>query len=156
MEKLPRKDCRRSETVLMVKNIPYSTKLKEIQSIFERYGALKRVEMSPFNTLALVEYESASQAKTAAKNLAYYKVNYIMPIYLEFAPEAVIHEGPIEQSESSDDEEQPVGEEDARFKTVFVKNLNFNTTEAQLEQAFNAAKLKGKLVSVKIVRRSDN
>ena len=28
----------------------------------------------------------------AAKNLAYYKVNYIMPIYLEFAPEGLIEE----------------------------------------------------------------
>ena len=27
------------------------------------------------------------QAQAAAKNLAYYKINYIMPIYLEFAPD---------------------------------------------------------------------
>lgn len=29
------------------------------------------------------------QAQAAAKNLAYYKVNYIMPIYLEFAPDVI-------------------------------------------------------------------
>ena len=28
----------------------------------------------------------------ALKNLAYYKVNYIQPIYLEFAPEGMIDE----------------------------------------------------------------
>jgi len=30
-------------------------------------------------------------AKAAAKNLAYHKVNYLMPIYLEFAPQ-VMHD----------------------------------------------------------------
>ena len=46
--------------------------------------------ISPFNTIAIVEFANAKNAKTAAKNLAYYKVNYIMPIYLEFAPEGII------------------------------------------------------------------
>lgn len=58
--------------------------------IFSRYGSITRSLVSPFNTLAIIEYENATQAKTAAKNLAYYKVNYIMPIYLEFAPEGLI------------------------------------------------------------------
>ena len=74
----------------MVKNIPYSTKEKELAEIFERYGSLTRLLVSPFNTIAIVEYENQNQAQTAAKYLAYYKINYIMPIYLEFAPEGFI------------------------------------------------------------------
>ena len=88
-EKINRKDCKRSRTTLLVKNIPYSTKEKDLREIFSRYGELKRLEISPFNTLAIVEYVSAMQAQAAAKNLAYYKVNYIMPIYLEFAPDVI-------------------------------------------------------------------
>jgi len=42
------------------------------------------------------------------------------------------------------------------MKTVFVKNLNFATTEQQLESLFTHANLKAKVLSVKIVRRSDN
>jgi len=44
--------------MLLVKNIPYSTKEKELQSIFERYGSIKKLEVSPFNTVAIVEYEN--------------------------------------------------------------------------------------------------
>ena len=87
-----RSKCRRSETTLLVKNIPYSTKEKEIREIFGRYGELTRVLISPFNTIAIVEYSTPKEAKVAAKNLAYYKVNYIMPIYLEFAPDGLVPE----------------------------------------------------------------
>ena len=72
---------------MLIKNIPYSVKEKELQEIFSRYGELARLSISPFNTLAIVEYVSAMQAQAAARNLAYYKINYIQPIYLEFAPE---------------------------------------------------------------------
>lgn len=41
-------------------------------------------------------------------------------------------------------------------KTVFIKNLNFTTTENQIEEIFNGANLKGKVLSVKIVRNKDN
>lgn len=34
--------------------------------------------------------------------------------------------------------------------------MNFNTTETQLEELFKVSNLKGKILSVKIVRRSDN
>jgi multiple RNA-binding domain-containing protein 1 len=72
--------------VILIKNIPYSTKEAELRDIFERYGVLKRLMLSPFNTVAIAEYENEKQAKAAIKNLSYYKVNYIMPLYLEFAP----------------------------------------------------------------------
>ena len=54
--------------------------------MFERYGSLRRLEIGPFNTLALAEYDNEKQAKAAMKNLAYYKFNYLMPLYLEYAP----------------------------------------------------------------------
>ena len=41
--------------------------------------------MSPFNTLAIAEYTSKTCAKAALKNLAYHKVNFVSPIYLEYA-----------------------------------------------------------------------
>ena len=151
LEKTSRKDCKRSDTTLLVKNIPYSTKEKDLNDIFERYGSIQRLLISPFNTLAIIEYKTSSQATAAAKNLAYYKVNYIMPIYLEFAPADFISDEKQEESESDDNE----GKE-AREKTVFIKNLNFTTTETQIEELFKISNLKGKILSVKIVRRSDN
>ena len=90
LEKQSRSGCQRSKTVLLVKNIPYSTKEKDLNEIFSRYGSIVKLMISPFNTIAIIEYENSHQAKAAAKNLAYYKINYIMPIYLEFAPEGFI------------------------------------------------------------------
>ena len=42
------------------------------------------------------------------------------------------------------------------MNTVFVKNLNFNTTETQLEELFRSVNLKGKILSAKIVRKSED
>jgi RNA recognition motif-containing protein len=80
-----------------------------------------------------------------------------MPIYLEFAPEGFINENAdVESSQDSEAEEQDLNEKVNREKTVFIKNLNFTTTEEQIEEVFKISNLKGKVLSVKIVRRSDN
>lgn len=86
LERTDRLKCKRSHTVIIIKNIPYSTQEKDIREVFERYGVLKRLLQSPFNTLGIVEYENEKQAKAAMKNLQHHKINYIMPMYLEYAP----------------------------------------------------------------------
>jgi hypothetical protein len=48
--------------------------------------------LSPFNTLAIAEYTSKTFAKAALKNLAYHKVNFVNPIYLEYAPKGFVKE----------------------------------------------------------------
>ena len=70
----------------MIKNLPATASDGELKVIFERYGSLERFLVSPFNTLAIAEYTKSSQASAAMKNLAYFKVNYLTPIYLEYAP----------------------------------------------------------------------
>lgn len=69
LERTERLKCKRSHTVIIIKNIPYNTKESEIKEVFERYGALTRILLAPFNTLAIVEYENEKQAKAAMKNL---------------------------------------------------------------------------------------
>jgi len=54
LEKVPRRLCKRSQTTLLVKNIPYTTKEKELTEIFERYGQIQRLLVDPFNTIAIV------------------------------------------------------------------------------------------------------
>ena len=86
LEKSDRAKCKRSFTAILIKNIPANAKESELRELFERYGALKKLEIGPFNTLALAEFENEKQAKAAMKNLAYHKFNYLMPLYLEYAP----------------------------------------------------------------------
>lgn len=90
LDRNPRGSCTRSDTVILVKNIPATAKEGELKELFERYGSLKRFLVSPFNTLAIAEYEDSTQAKAALKNLAYHKVNFLTPIYLEMAPTGFI------------------------------------------------------------------
>lgn len=86
LDKSNRATCKRSFTAILIKNIPATAKVEELREVFERYGSLKRLEAGPFNTIALAEFENEKQAKAAMKNLAYHKFNYLMPLYLEYAP----------------------------------------------------------------------
>ena len=84
------------------------------------------------------------------RNLAYYKINYLSPIYLEYAPT-----GTLAQIKDSDSEEAEQGEDvkDRQQRQIFMKNLNFNTREEQIETLFKDAKIPFK--AVKIIRRTD-
>jgi multiple RNA-binding domain-containing protein 1 len=86
LERSDRAKCKRSYTAILIKNIPASSKEEELRDVFERYGALKRLEIGPFNTLALAEFENEKQAKAAMKNLQNHMFNYLLPLYLEYAP----------------------------------------------------------------------
>ena len=161
LESVNRSKCSRSKSIILVKNIPYSTKEKDLNEIFSRYGKLKRLSVSPFNTIGIVEYEHSSQAASAMKYLAYYKINYISPIYLEYAPKVFKNIGKsLDKEEEIDlsEKEQENDEIDTkkRMNTIFVKNLNFSTTENSLEEVFRNAVSTAKVLSVKIIRKSDN
>ena len=145
--------------------MPYTAKEGELKKLFERHGELKRFLVSPFNTLAIAEYTSKSFAKAALKSLAYHKVNYVNPIYLEYAPKGFIkktekvEDGPEEGSKN--DQETMVNEElgevttEKQSRQIFVKNLNFETREEQLQQVFAEAKTGGQVKAVTIIRRTD-
>lgn len=62
LEGVPRKQIKRSKTTLLVKNIPYTTKEKDIREIFSRYGELSNIMLSPMNTIGIVQYANESQA----------------------------------------------------------------------------------------------
>jgi hypothetical protein len=60
------------------------------------------------------------------RNLAYYKVNYLTPIYLEYAPIGTLSQSK-QVAQDSDSEIEEV--KDRQQRQIFVKNLNFNTRE---------------------------
>jgi len=142
LEKNDRGECKRNKYVVLIKNLPYTATEAELKEIFERHGQLTRFMISPFNTLGIAEYASKSMAQAAMKNLAYYKVNYVNPIYLEYAPKGLIDSKSKSKRDKDDDkmsQEEAVKEEKIdevkhkQSRQIFVKNLNFDTIEAQLE-----------------------
>jgi RNA recognition motif-containing protein len=95
----------------LIKNLPAHAKDEELREVFERYGSLKRLEIGPFNTLALAEFDNEKQAKAAMKNLAYHKFNYVMPLYLEYAPLSMARDHQKDAKKNKVDKDAPLVEE---------------------------------------------
>lgn len=149
---------KRSATMILVKNLPYDTSVEDLTKVFHGIGgdAPQRILLPPSKTAALVEYNHATDARRAFRRLAYKKFKHV-PLYLEWAPmmaEARKTEQPTENNASSTADSQPsvtaarhndlVDADDnaadaGNTQSIYVKNLNFSTTEEQLNAAFTKA-----------------
>jgi len=167
----------RSDTVLLVKNLPFEASLASLQELFGRYGALLRVVMPPTRAIALVEFNKAKQATLAFRALAYSKYMGV-PLYLEKAPEGVLKpfegggasavpaagaqsgngdaqgaghaSGDAEESTAASGGADDDGPVTGTGKSIFVKNLAFVTTEDGLREMFQSI---GPVRSVRIPHR---
>ncbi|KAG8900514.1 Multiple RNA-binding domain-containing protein 1 [Tulasnella sp. 408] len=149
---------RRSNTVILAKNIPYGTSTSDLQNLFGVHGEVKKLLIPPAGTMAVIEFEHSDEAKRAFKGVAYKRMRNSI-VYLEWAPEGVFKEGgegkgkgkvvdsgvvpvKIAEQESSGQREvegtggEAIKGEEAPGTTLFLKNLNFNTTSDQLTSAF--------------------
>lgn len=121
----------RSDTVILVKNIPFNSSEADIREMFSRYGDIIRCVLPPTRTVALVEFSSSQESKTAFKNLAYRNFKG-RPLMLEKAPVGVFvpkkdYETVAHVEDSIADEEN-----DENTSTLYIKNLNWSTTEEAL------------------------
>lgn len=138
---------KRSKTVILAKNLPFGTEVAELHKLFSPFGSLNRIILPPAGISALVEFLEPPHAKTAFRKLAYTKFKHL-PLYLEWAPLGVV-DGQVKKPA----EREEVSEETAaegEHSTVFVKNLNFSTTEESLQNLFSKV---GKARSVSIARK---
>ena len=117
----------RSRTALLVKNLPASTSVSDVRTLFAQSGVVNDVLLAPSHTSAIVEFEQPSEARTALKKLAYRAFDGT-PLYVGWAPC---------KNEDSDDE--------LETGTIYVKNLSFATSKQDLERHFATA---GKVRSV--------
>ena len=154
----------KSLTVILVKNLPASAFEEDIIRLFEKFGTLGRVLVPPSNTIALVEFLESNEAKAAFTSLAYTKYKSV-PLFLEWAPKNVFL-SPFDASKDSKKSSLPCsnahldisdvqeGESDSILtsSSLFVKNLNFSTTESLLESTFSVCP---GLRSVRIPKKMD-
>ncbi|XP_026545289.1 probable RNA-binding protein 19 [Notechis scutatus] len=144
----------RSKAVILVKNLPAGTKAKQLEEVFGPFGSLGRVLLPEGGVTAIVEFLEPTEAKKAFTKLAYSKFQHI-PLYLEWAPMGVFS-GPgtkmseVEEQKESEEQTQKgiFGKSDALKEmkeeeeeeeslpgcTIFIKNLNFSTTEDTLKE----------------------
>ncbi|KAJ6536704.1 hypothetical protein DFH09DRAFT_1178549 [Mycena vulgaris] len=140
----------RSDTIILVKNIPYGTTAEQIRELFEPHGSLTRVLVPPAGTMAVVEFARADEAGVAFRAVAYRRLGNSV-VYLEKGPLGMFGNGPVvdatelsgahvvkiaEQAVGEggeeEEEEPPLG----AGMTLFVKNLSFATSTERLTQVF--------------------
>lgn len=144
----------RSDTTILVKNIPYGTTPDTIRELFEKHGEVDRVLIPPTGTLALVEMAIAGEARVAFRALAYKRLGNSI-LYLEKAPIGLVSpSNPLSKSAvdvaatrtlvtAPPSKQQSLlgagsgSEADAEpGATLFVKNLNFSTTDDAMAAFF--------------------
>ncbi|CAB9515765.1 Multiple RNA-binding domain-containing protein 1 [Seminavis robusta] len=143
---------KRSNKAILVKNLPYDTHVDELTKLFGGVGeAPQRVLLPPSRTIALVEYGHSSDAKKAFRKLAYRRFKSV-PIYLEWAPldstlpeeenssslEKVKQAPPTSSKEVLDNTEEEQPTIDGPTPSIYIKNLNFATTEERLQKYFDS------------------
>uniref|UniRef100_A0A8C5P7G9 Probable RNA-binding protein 19 n=1 Tax=Leptobrachium leishanense TaxID=445787 RepID=A0A8C5P7G9_9ANUR len=164
----------RSKTVILVKNLPANTQVAELQEVFGRFGDLGRVVLPEGGVTAIAEFLEPTEAKKAFSKLAYTKFQHV-PLYLEWAPTNVFSSPPrvkkpesdkttvlenqetaVEETKSQSEDIQKSEEEEEEETvpgcTLFVKNLNFSTSEETLKEAFSKV---GNVKSCSISRKKD-
>ncbi|KAM9359910.1 putative RNA-binding protein 19 [Symphorus nematophorus] len=155
----------RSTTVILVKNLPAGVMASELEELFSPHGSLGRVLLPPSGLTAIIEFLEPTEAKRAFTRLAYSKFQHV-PLYLEWAPlgvfvaakpEPVLEKEQVvkkeeKEEEVEEEEEEEEEEEAAPGSTLFIKNLNFSTTEEKLQETFSKC---GKVKSCSISKKKD-
>ncbi|XP_046681092.1 LOW QUALITY PROTEIN: probable RNA-binding protein 19 [Homalodisca vitripennis] len=160
----------RSKTVILVKNLPAKTTASEIREIFCKFGELGRILLPPSGVTAIVEFLEPSEAKKSFHSLAYTRFKNL-PLYLEWAPDDTFTDkgnikNPDKMEEDNDDkqkEDEKEGENKGENEdedeiepepdtVLYIKNLNFNTTEESIKKHFSKC---GRVASVTIARKKD-
>lgn len=167
---------KRSNTVILAKNLPANTEVRDIQPLFAKFGLIGRIVLPPSGVTALIEFLEPSEAKAAFRKLAYAKFKNL-PLYLEWAPEnifksssskpmtstveetenhanrSIMFDKPIETKiieavtpDTDDDAEPEMG------TTIFLRNLNFATREQAIRDHFSKL---GSIHMVQVAMKKD-
>ena len=151
----------RSDTTILVKNIPYGTTIDQIRELFEPHGELSRVLVPPAGTMAVVEFERPDEAAKGFRAVAYRRLGNSI-IYLEKGPlgmfdEHFIPTGKDHSTVSTNPQtissairvpEQSIADiskpadsdQDLSIQhgtTLYLKNLAFSTTQDRLVKIFS-------------------
>ncbi|KAH6890843.1 rRNA primary transcript binding protein [Coprinopsis sp. MPI-PUGE-AT-0042] len=146
----------RSDTIILVKNIPYGTTEDQIREMFEPHGDLTKVLVPPAGTIAVVEFAKADEASKGLKAVAYRRLGNSI-VYLEKGPVGMFVKGHVNDEPSTNEgdkellsktvikvpttggatEEVTAPDAGSGGATLYVKNLSFATTQEKLVQLFS-------------------
>ncbi|CCH41202.1 Multiple RNA-binding domain-containing protein 1 [Wickerhamomyces ciferrii] len=159
-------DKERDDSIILIKNFPFGTTEAELLELFTPFGPVKRIIMPPSGTIAIIQFRDLPSGRSAFTKLCYRRFKKGI-LYLEKGPKDLFTREP-ESDEIANNSETPkedvkevkdnardimedeqVQEDEDIFEgptvSIFVKNLNFNTTSSQLTSVFE--KLTGFVVA---------
>ncbi|CAG9989922.1 unnamed protein product [Clonostachys byssicola] len=159
------KSQKRGDTAILVKNFPYGTTMEELRSLFEEHGPVLKVLMPPSGTIAIIQFTQANHAKAAFGSLAYRRIKDSV-LFLEKAPKDLfrgdvtaltpqVSDRPVGHQKPNVDDLLSRGDttdEVVETTSLFVRNLNFDTTTSRLAEAFES--LDG-FVSARVKTKTD-
>lgn len=144
------KRSQRGQTVILVKNIPYDTSRDDLRRLFEEHGEIRRFLMPPSAVIAIVEMSNAVQAQAAFGALAYKRHKSSM-LFLEKGPKDLFNAASSEVQTIASEGRNTLSSADLRndggdqhvlpaagTATLFIRNLNFDTTDQHFTEAFSA------------------
>lgn len=143
---------KRSKTVILAKNLPAGTEVGELAEKFSQFGVVDKIILPPSGVTCLIKFADPSEARKAFKKLAYSKFKHL-PLYLEWAPEKTFNEEEEKKEVKTDETKEEVEPKDEPTavqlsnededdsppepnSTLFMKNLNFETNEQTIRDAF--------------------
>ncbi|KAG7015160.1 MRD1, partial [Cucurbita argyrosperma subsp. argyrosperma] len=140
---------KRSNHILLVKNLPYGSSEGELANMFGKFGSLDKIILPPTKILALVIFLEPSVARAAFKdnilsqnptdgNVKDEKVG-------EGDARRVILEQAVEGISDVDFDPDRV-----ESRSLFVKNLNFKTSDESLRKHFSEHMKGGRILSAKV------
>jgi len=141
-----KKDASRSDKIILVKNLPSGALPTELRFKFEKFGGLGRIIMPPSGLAALIEFDGSINAKRAFKAVAYSRFGD-RPLYLEWAPSDCLEDAKIVKKRLA----SSASAMENSGAMIFVKNVNFGTTDESLKELFE--KKIGKVVECSISKR---
>lgn len=151
----------KSDHVILVKNLPFDTSVSELTNLFAEFGELRKVLMPPDGGIALIVFKTAPQARAAFTKLAYRRFKSSI-LYLEKGPKGLF-ESELDSTATAGQQQSVVSDQnikDAKISaaevfgtmddeataaagpstlpttSIFVKNLNFKTSTADLQSLF--------------------
>ncbi|CAH9107130.1 unnamed protein product [Cuscuta europaea] len=162
---------KRSNHVILVKNLPYSSSESELANMFGKFGGIDKIVLPTTKTLALVVFLEPAEARAAFWGLTYKRYKDA-PLYLEWAP------GNILDQTSGSSNSMIAGEQDVKkvlleqqlegtidtdvdpdrveSRSLYVKNLNFTTSDESLKKHFVGNMNNGEIRSVRVKKHTKN
>ncbi|KAG8371486.1 hypothetical protein BUALT_Bualt13G0092700 [Buddleja alternifolia] len=163
---------KRSDHVILVKNLTYGSSESELSTIFGRFGSLDKIILPPTKTLALVIFLEPAEARAAFDALRYkrYKDS---PLNLELAPANILSQTAIVgdntvvggvdvrraflEQQGAETTEADVDHDRNESRSIYVKNLNFRTSDEIVKKHFTEhMNGRGEILSVRVKKHQKN